>query len=136
MDHSFLGDRNNFVEVILGTAIHWSHFTLSITIPKCWGDSEQRTNPSGVELIREGFQEEVSFETSLELGVWVCVTGRHEDDIPVVSNFGQEWHIKNGFKEDGIFEWRYKSVEINWVYGCSLVEKQWFCLVARREELE
>ena len=33
---------------------------------RCRGDSGQRSNLSGMELIREGFQEGVSFETPFE----------------------------------------------------------------------
>lgn len=45
---------------------------------------ERSSNLSGVELIREGFLKEVSFEPSSELGVGIWVIKRHEDDIPVV----------------------------------------------------
>lgn len=39
---------------------------------------------SGMELIREGFQEEMSFETCFEVRVWIFIIGRHEDDVQVV----------------------------------------------------
>lgn len=39
---------------------------------------------SGVELIREGFLEEVSFELFFELGVRIWVIGKYEDEVLVV----------------------------------------------------